>query len=127
MTMVENRGIPALPARPSYHVALLEGLRMDRSAFRGHPFRERLEALLAEVEQAYVGPVNRPTMPARRRCEGEEWREQYAPLFWHYLGRAIRAVDDVEFALMEARIRCLLREFQAGTRDLVDFGPKAQA
>lgn len=32
---------------------------------------------------------------------------------WHNLGRAFRAVGEVEFALMEARIRCLLREFRA--------------
>ncbi len=113
MTMVENRGIPALRAGPSYHAALLERLKMDRSALRQHPFQERLEALLAEVEQVYAGRADRPKVSAQRRGEHEELREQYAPLFWHYLGRALRAVDEVEFALMEARIRCLLREFKA--------------
>ena len=127
MTMVENRGIPALPARPSYRAALTECLNIDRSALMGHPFQERLEVLLAEVERAYTGSVDRLGRREQRRPELEELKEQYAPLFWHYLGRAVRAVDDVEFALMEARVRCLLREFQAGTRDLVDIGPKAQA
>jgi len=127
MRMVENRGIPGLPAKPSYHAALLERLKMARSALRGHPFRERLEALLAEVERAYTGSVDRLGGREQRRRELEELKEQYAPLFWHYLGRALRAADEVEFALMETRVRCLLREFQTGTRDLVDFAPKAQA
>jgi hypothetical protein len=119
MTMVENRGIPALPARPSYHAALLGRLKMDRSALSGHPFRERLEALLAEVERAYTGLANHVTMPAQGRVERQELKEQYAPLLWHYLGRAVRAVGDVEFALVEARVRCLLREFRAEMGRLV--------
>ena len=102
MTMVENRGIPALPARPSYRAALTGCLKMARSAFRGHPFGERLEALLAEVEQVCAGPADRPKVSAERRGEHEELREQYAPLFWLHLGRALRAADEVEFALMEA-------------------------
>jgi len=110
---VENRGVLALLARPSYHAALMERLTICRSELRGHPFRERLERLLAGVEHAYASAANHPTMPTQRCGEREELREQYAPLFWHYLGRAFRAVGEVEFALMEARIRCLLREFQA--------------
>lgn len=85
----------------------------ERAALRGHPLRERLESLLAEVEHAYARSANQPTMPAQRRGGCEELEEQYAPLFWRYLGRALRAADEVEFALMEARIRCLLREFRA--------------
>lgn len=80
---------------------------------RSHPFRERLEWLLAEVEHAYVRSGNQPTMPPQRHGEREELEEHYAALFWHYLGRALRAADGVGFALMEARIRCLLREFRA--------------
>jgi hypothetical protein len=125
MMKVENRRISALLARPSYDAALRERLKMDRSALRGHPFRERLESLLAEVEHAYASPANHLTMPAQRRSEREELEEQYAPLFWHYLGRALRAADEVEFALMEARIRCLLREVQAQTGRPLSDGLKA--
>ena len=125
MTMVENRGIPSLPARLSYHAALLERLKMDRSALRGHPFRERLEALLAEVEHAYTGLANHVTMTAQGRVERQELKEQHAPLFWHYLGRARRAADEVEFALMEARVRCLLREFQREVGHLPADDPEA--
>jgi hypothetical protein len=102
-------------------------VNIDRSALMGHPFQERLEVLLAEVERAYTGSVDRLGGREQRRRELEELKEQYAPLLWHYLGRALRAAHEVEFALMEAGIRCLLREFRAGTRDLVDIGPKAQA
>jgi hypothetical protein len=98
----------------------MERLKMGRTASRAHPFRERLEGLLAEVEHVYAGPANHPTMPPQRY--EEELREQYAPLFWHYLGRALRATDGVEFALMEARIRCLLREFRADAARVLD-GP----
>jgi len=122
--VVGNRGIPASPARPSYHAALLERLRLAQSALRGHPFRERLEGLLVEVERAYAGSVDRLGGRAQRRREHEELREQYAPLFWHYLGRALRAAGDVEFALMEARVRCLLREFQAMVGRLLADGPR---
>jgi hypothetical protein len=113
MMMVENGGVLALLARPSYHAALMERLKMGPSELRSYPFRERLEGLLAEVEQAYASPANHPTMPAQRRGEREELEGQYSPLFWHYLGQAFRAVGEVEFALMEAGIRCLLREFRA--------------
>jgi len=103
----------ALLVGPSYHAALMERLKMGPSELRSYPFRERLEGLLAEVDHAYASPANHPTMPAQRRGEREELEGQYSPLFWHYLGRAFRAVGEVEFALMEARIRCLLREFRA--------------
>jgi len=112
MMGVENGGVLELLARPSYHAALMERLTIGRRELRGHPFGERLEGLLAEVARAYVRSANHPTA-ARRRGECEELKEQYAPLFWHYLGRALKAADGVEFALMEARIRCLLREFRA--------------
>lgn len=123
MMSVSNRGILALVARPSYHDALMERLKMDRSALTGHPFRERLEGLLAEVEQAYTGSADRVGR-AQCQCEAEEPKEQYAPLFWHYLGRALRAADEVELALMQARIRCLLREFQAEIGRLLADGPR---
>jgi hypothetical protein len=125
MMRVERRGIPALVARPSYHAALRERLKMDRLALRGHPFWQRLEELLAEVEHAYASPASRPTVPPQRRSEHEDLREQYAPLFWHYLGRALRAAGEVEFIFMEARIRCLLREFQAETGRPLSDGLKA--
>ena len=121
--MVENGGVLALLARPSYDAALRERLKMDRLALRGHPFWQRAEGLLAEVARAYVRSANHPTA-AQRRGECEELKEQYALLFWHYLGRALRAVGEVEFALMEARIRCLLREFQAETGRLLADGPR---
>lgn len=111
MMGTENGGGLKLLARPSYHAALTERLKMGRSELRSHPFRERLEELLAEVEHAYARSANQPTMPAQRCGRCEELNEHYSPLFWHYLGRAFRAVGEVEFALMEARIRCLLREF----------------
>jgi hypothetical protein len=41
------------------------------------------------------------------------------PCRGHYLGRALRAAGEVEFIFMEARIRCLLREFQAETGRLL--------
>jgi hypothetical protein len=124
MMRVETRGIPALVARPSYQAALMERLAIGRPALRGHPFWERLEGLLAKVDQAYAGSANHPTMPPQRRGGCEELKEQYAPLFWHYLGRALRVVGEVEFALMEARIRCLLREFQGETGRLLADGPR---
>jgi len=109
-----NGGLLKLLVRPSYHAALLERLKMDRSALTGHHFRERVEGLLAEVARAYVGSANHPAA-AQRGGDREELKEQYAPLFWHYLSRALRAADEVEFALMEARVRCLLQEFRAET------------
>lgn len=124
MMRVERLGIPAFVARSSYDAALLECLKMDRSALRGHPFRERVEGLLAEVEHAYAGPANH-AMPAQRRGEHETLEEQYAALFWHYLDRALRAPDELELALMEARIWCLLREFRADTGCPLD-GPAHQ-
>ena len=124
MMMVEDGGVLALLARPSYHAALMERLTIGWRELRGHPFRERLEGLLAEVEHAYARSANQPTMPAQRRGRCEELKEQYAPLFWHYLGRTLRAADGVEFALMEARIRCLLQEVQAETGRLLADGPR---
>jgi len=109
--MVKNRGSSALPARPDYCGALMERLKMGQTASRARPFSGRLERLLAQVEQLYVGLADHPTV-SPQRCD-EELGEQYAPLFWHYLGRVLQATDGVEFALMEARIRCLLREFRA--------------
>ena len=79
MRMVENRGILALPARPSYHAALLERLKVERSALSGHAFRERLEALLAEVERAYTGLANHVTMPAQGGVERQELKERSSP------------------------------------------------
>ena len=84
----------------------------------------RLERLLAHVERVYAGPTDRPALSVQSHDEYEELREQYAPLFWHYLGRALRARDGVEFALMEARVRCLLREFQAMVGRLLADGPR---
>ena len=86
---------------------------MVRTASRAHPFRGRLERLAVGVEQVYAGPTERPVSSVQRQNEYEELREQHAPLFWHYLGRALWATDAVEFALMEARVRCLLGEFRA--------------
>jgi hypothetical protein len=122
--MVENGGVLALVPRPSYHAALMERLKMGRPALSGHPFWERLEELLVEVEHAYARSANQPTMPAQRRGGCKELKEQYSPLFWHYLGRAFRAVGEVEFALMEARICYLLREFQAMVGRLLADGPR---
>ncbi|MDP2949904.1 MAG: hypothetical protein Q8P22_10250 [Chloroflexota bacterium] len=60
---------------------------------------------------------------AQRRRECEELEEQFAALFWHYPGRPLRAVDKVEFALMETRVRCLLREFGGEAGRLPADGP----
>ena len=103
----------ALLAGTSYRGALMERLNVGRAALRTHPVRERLQALLADVEQVYAGPTDHSGFPVQRHDEHEELREQYAPLFWHYLGRALRAADEVEFVLMETRIRCLMQEFRA--------------
>jgi hypothetical protein len=120
--MVNNRGSSALLAGADYYGALMERLKTGRTASRAHPFRGRLERLQADVERVYAGPTDRSALSVQSHDEYEELREQYAPLFWHYLGRALRAVGDVEFALMEARIRCLLREFRADAARVLD-GP----
>lgn len=120
--MVRNRGISALLAGTSYRGALMERLKVGRAALTTHPVRGRLEGLLVDVEQVYAGPTDHLAFPAQRHDEHEELREQYAPFFWHYLGRALRAADKVEFALTETRIRCLLQEFRAETGLLLD-GP----
>ena len=54
------------------------------------------------MEHAYAGPANRLVGLAQPRREREGLNEQYALLFWHYLRRAVRSADEVEFALMEA-------------------------
>jgi len=118
--MVNNRGSSALLAGANYHGALMERLKMGRIASRAHRFRGRLERLLAHVERVYTGPTDRPALSVQSHDEYEELRGQYASLFWHYLGRALRATDGVEFALMEARIRCLLREFRAEAARVLD-------
>ena len=120
--MLNNRGSSALLAGANYSGALMEHLKMGQAASKTHPFRGRLERLLAHVERVYSGPTDRPALSVQSHDEYEELREQYAPLFWHYLGRALRATDGVEFALMEARIRCLLREFRADAARVLD-GP----
>ena len=120
--MVGNRRISALLAGTSYRGALMERLKVGRAALMTHPVRERLEGLLLDVEQVYASPTDHLAFPAQRHDGHEGLIEQYAPLFWHYLGRVLRAADKVEFALMETRIRCLLRECRAEMRPLLD-GP----
>ena len=39
---------------------------MDRSGLGSHLFRERLKALLAEVERAYAGPASHPKVSGQR-------------------------------------------------------------
>jgi len=120
--MVKNRGSSALLAGANYSGALMERLKVGRTASRAHPFRGRLERLQADVERVYAGPTDRSALSVQSHDEYEELREQYAPLFWHYLGRALRATDGVEFALMEARVHCLLQEFRADAARVLD-GP----
>lgn len=115
--MVKNDGSSAPAVRADYCGALMERLKMGRTGSQAHPFRERLERLLADVEQVYTGPADHPSQDGL-----EEVREKYAPLFWHYLGRVLQAAGGVEFALMEARIRCLLRESRAAAARVV-HGP----
>jgi hypothetical protein len=72
------------------------------------------------VEQVCAGPTERPLPGVHGRDDHEKLRAQYAPLFWHYLGRALQAIDRVEFALTDARIRCLLREFRVNVAGVLD-------
>jgi hypothetical protein len=118
--MVENRGSSALLARAHYCGALMERLKMGRTASRTHPFRRPLEGLLAHVEQVCAGPTERPLPGVHGRDEHEELRAEYAPLFWHYLGRALQAMDRVQFTLTEACIRCLLPEFRVKAAPVLD-------
>jgi predicted aminopeptidase len=77
--MVNNRGSSALLAGANYCGALMERLKMGRTASRAHPFRGRLERLQADVERVYAGPTDRPALSVQRHDEHEGLREQYAP------------------------------------------------
>lgn len=118
--MVKDRGSSALLARADYCGALIERLEMGRTASMTHPFRRRLERLLAHVEQVCAGPTERPLLGVHDRDNHEELRAEYALLFWHYPGRVLQATDGVEFALMGARVRCLLREFRVNAARALD-------
>jgi hypothetical protein len=113
----EESGIAALLARASYRGALMERLKAGRAA------RGRTPSGSGWTAGRSGAGLRRSIDRLGSRCNAttstRNW-ESSTPLFWHYLGRAFRATGGVEFALMETRIRCLLREFRAEMRLLLD-------